>query len=63
MLIVPSANLAFAHFPKTAGTSLARLLQDRFPDARYVDSADIRLDLAERKGSGPDIGPSADLGA
>jgi len=45
MLVVPSANLAFAHFPKTAGISLARLLRDRFADAGYVDPANIHLDV------------------
>lgn len=47
MLVSPSANLAFAHFPKTAGTSLAALLQEAFPDARWIDSRDVHVGVAE----------------
>lgn len=47
MLVSPSANLAFAHFPKTAGTSLAALLMRRLPDAAYLDPRDHHVGVAE----------------
>jgi hypothetical protein len=37
MLFSPSGHIAFAHFPKTAGSSLALWFRERFPDAHYVD--------------------------
>lgn len=45
MLISKSHNFAFVHYPKTAGTSVASLLTDCFPDARLVDPGDMHLDV------------------
>lgn len=38
MLYSPSGQIAFAHFPKTAGSSLGLWFRERFPDAQYVDT-------------------------
>lgn len=46
MLVIPSAKLAIARFPKTAGTSLGALILESFPDARYVDPSDAHVDVA-----------------
>lgn len=37
MLFSPSARIAFAHYPKTAGTSIAAWFHEAFPDATLVD--------------------------
>lgn len=37
MLYSPRQNLAFAHYPKTAGHSLTIWFQTMFPDARFVE--------------------------
>lgn len=37
MLYSPSANLAFAHYPKTAGHTLVAWFRETFPDATFVD--------------------------
>lgn len=37
MLYSPSARIAFAHYPKTAGTSLAAWFYEAFPDASLID--------------------------
>lgn len=47
MLVSPSANLAFAHFPKTAGTSLSSLLRQALPDARWIDPDEPHVAVRE----------------
>ena len=47
MLVSAQANLAFAHFPKTAGTSLTAMLTAALPDARLIDPADKHLAVRE----------------
>ena len=37
MLFSPAGQIAFAHYPKTAGTSITAWFQESFPDAAYVD--------------------------
>jgi hypothetical protein len=37
MLYSPAANIAFAHYPKTAGHTLAGWFQKTLPDARFID--------------------------
>jgi hypothetical protein len=37
MLYSPAARVAFAHYPKTAGTSIMYWFQDQFPDAVSVE--------------------------
>jgi len=37
MLYSRSANIAFAHYPKTAGHSLVAWFRETFPDAAFVD--------------------------
>jgi len=37
MLVSPSARLALAHYPKTAGHSLVRWFRTAFPDAAFVE--------------------------
>jgi hypothetical protein len=37
MLHSPAANIAFAHYPKTAGHSLVSWFRGAFPDAAFVD--------------------------
>jgi len=37
MLYSPAANVAFAHYPKTAGCSMTAWFQAVFPEAAYVD--------------------------
>lgn len=50
MLYSPSHNVAFAHYPKTAGSSIAEWFRRSFPDARYVrpghPHVDVRRSLA-----------------
>lgn len=43
MLFSPSRRIAFAHYPKTAGTSLHHWFRERFPDAYLVDPNDQHL--------------------
>ena len=45
MLFSAQANLAFAHFPKTAGTSIVGLLTGALPDARLIDPRNTHLDV------------------
>jgi hypothetical protein len=47
MLISPSSRLAFAHFAKTGGTSLARLIAQTYPDARWINSRDTHVDVRD----------------
>jgi hypothetical protein len=37
MLFSPAGQIAFAHFPKTAGTSITSWFRGSFPDAAYVE--------------------------
>jgi len=37
MLHSPAANIAFAHYPKTAGHSLVSWFRGAFPDAAFID--------------------------
>ena len=50
MLYSLTANIAFAHYPKTAGSAIAEWFQQTFPDARYVrpghPHVDVRRSLA-----------------
>jgi hypothetical protein len=62
MLYSPRGNIAFAHYPKTAGTSLGVWFRERFPDAVYVDAGNphlavhaslVRLGLVQGLPQGP----------
>ncbi len=50
MLYSPAANVAFAHYPKTAGSAIADWFRRVFPDACYVrpghPHVDVRRSLA-----------------
>jgi hypothetical protein len=50
MLYSLAANVAFAHYPKTAGSAIAEWFRRSFPDARYVKPGhphvDVRRSLA-----------------
>jgi hypothetical protein len=50
MLYSLAANVAFAHYPKTAGSAIAEWFRRVFPDARYVKPGhphvDVRRSLA-----------------
>lgn len=50
MLYSLAANVAFAHYPKTAGSAIAEWFRRSFPDARYVKPGfphvDVRRTLA-----------------
>ena len=50
MLYSSTANVAFAHYPKTAGSAIAEWFRRTFPDARYVrpghPHVDVRRSLA-----------------
>lgn len=50
MLYSLTANVAFAHYPKTAGSAIAEWFRRVFPDARYVrpghPHVDVRRSLA-----------------
>jgi hypothetical protein len=50
MLYSLTGNIAFAHYPKTAGSAIAEWFRRSFPDARYVRSGhphvDVRRSLA-----------------
>lgn len=39
MFFSPTGHIAFAHYPKTAGSSLLTWFRDAFPDAAYVEAA------------------------
>jgi hypothetical protein len=41
MLVSPSARLALAHYPKTAGHSLVRWFRTAFPDAAFVEPPNV----------------------
>jgi hypothetical protein len=43
MLVSRRHNIAFAHYPKTAGCSFARWFCQVFPDAAYVPAADPHI--------------------
>lgn len=45
MLFSPSNRIAFAHYPKTAGTSLHHWFRERFPDAYLVDPNNPHLSV------------------
>lgn len=47
MLFSPKANFLFAHFPKTAGTSLNTFLREALPDVRQVDPDDSHVSVPE----------------
>ncbi len=64
MLYSLTANLAFAHYPKTAGSAIAEWFRGSFPDARYVKPGhphvDVRRSLAWLSG-GASLPPLARL--
>jgi hypothetical protein len=64
MLYSLAANVAFAHYPKTAGSAIAEWFRRVFPDARYVKPGhphvDIRRSLAWLSG-GRSLPPVARL--
>ena len=41
MLLSPAANLAFAHYPKTAGHSLVTWFRETLPDATFVEPPQV----------------------
>jgi len=45
MLYSLAANIAFAHYPKTAGSVIAEWFRRVFPDARYVRPGDPHVDV------------------
>ena len=45
MLVSRKHKLAFAHYPKTAGSSLQRWFLDTFPDAEYVAPLNCHLNV------------------
>lgn len=64
MLYSPAAHLAFAHYPKTAGSSLTAWFRESFPDSSYVEPGNChmsvrvsleRLGLVAGSGSRPRI--------
>ncbi|MFM7135633.1 MAG: hypothetical protein ACKO1M_00990 [Planctomycetota bacterium] len=64
MLYSLAANVAFAHYPKTAGSAIAEWFRRVFPDARYVKAGhphvDVRRSLAWLSG-GRSLPPVARL--
>jgi hypothetical protein len=64
MLYSLAANVAFAHYPKTAGSAIAEWFRRVFPDARYVKPGhphvDVRRSLAWLSG-GRSLPPVARL--
>jgi hypothetical protein len=64
MLYSLAANVAFAHYPKTAGSAIAAWFRRSFPDARYVKPGhphvDVRRSLAWLSG-GHSLPPVARL--
>jgi len=54
MLYSHAANVAFAHYPKTAGAAIAEWFRRSFPDAEYLrpgqPHADVRRSLARLSG-------------
>jgi hypothetical protein len=64
MLYSLAANVAFAHYPKTAGSAIAEWFRRSFPDARYVKlghpHVDVRRSLAWLSG-GRSLPPLARL--
>jgi hypothetical protein len=64
MLYSLAANVAFAHYPKTAGSAIAEWFRRSFPDARYVKPGhphvDVRRSLAWLSG-GQSLPPLARL--
>jgi len=46
MLYSPSANIAFAHFPKNAGTSVFEWMTGLLPDAFHLDPGNPHLPVA-----------------
>ncbi len=47
MLNSPAEQVAFAHYPKTAGSSLIAWFRDRFPDAAYSDPGSYHTPVRE----------------
>jgi hypothetical protein len=47
MLISLQHKVAFAHYPKTAGTSLAQWFRETCPDATYLNPANPHLSVGE----------------
>jgi len=45
MLYSLAANVAFAHYPKTAGSAVAEWFRRSFPDARYVKPGHPHVDV------------------
>lgn len=43
MLFSPATRIAFAHYPKTAGTSITCWFHERLPDAGYAEPSDCHL--------------------
>jgi hypothetical protein len=43
MLYSPAAHLAFAHYPKTAGSSLTAWFRRSFPDSSYVEQGNCHM--------------------
>jgi len=50
MLYSLSANVAFAHYPKTAGSAIAEWFRRVFPDARYVKPGHPHVDVRRSLG-------------
>ena len=43
MLFSPAGQIAFAHYPKTAGTSITSWFRESFPDAAYVEPGNCHM--------------------
>jgi hypothetical protein len=59
MLSSPAARVAFAHYPKTAGTSITCWFQDQFPDAVSVEPGNPHVPVRKAL---QDLGLVADPG-